>query len=243
MDMQESLLRMVLESPADDLPRLVYADYIQDQGQDARAEFIRLQIEWAKLPEPDEITPGYFPLSNRPSDSTRELCRYHELDLRVYDLHSEVKKGEWSCFPEDICHPGTKWHFARGFVVEIMLSTGEFIRNAEAIFRAQPVEEVTLTDVRFGPGGMGISVHFPDGGDGIFPNPKYSIGYSSTSDARKTISAFAVAIGRKAAGLPPLGEDNVPPNGVRYVLRDGRILRAGQELPETLFGLPVVVED
>jgi uncharacterized protein (TIGR02996 family) len=39
----------VIESPEDDGPRLVYADWLDEQGEHDRAEFIRLQIELARL--------------------------------------------------------------------------------------------------------------------------------------------------------------------------------------------------
>ncbi len=40
----DALLAAVWASPHEDLPRLVYADYIEERGEAARAEFIRLQI-------------------------------------------------------------------------------------------------------------------------------------------------------------------------------------------------------
>lgn len=39
----------ILENPEDDVPRLIYADWLQDNGQPQRAEFIRVQIELSKL--------------------------------------------------------------------------------------------------------------------------------------------------------------------------------------------------
>ena len=41
---ESDLLRAVLESPYDDLPRLVYADWLEEHGQPERAEFIRHQL-------------------------------------------------------------------------------------------------------------------------------------------------------------------------------------------------------
>src|SRR4051812_46175401 len=39
--------------PDDDNPRLIYSDWLEDQGDVARAEFIRVQIERTRLPEWD----------------------------------------------------------------------------------------------------------------------------------------------------------------------------------------------
>jgi uncharacterized protein (TIGR02996 family) len=39
---QTALLQRILEAPADDIPRLIYADWLEEKGQDKRAEFIRV---------------------------------------------------------------------------------------------------------------------------------------------------------------------------------------------------------
>ena len=46
---EQRLRRQILENPADDGLRLIYADVIQDHGDDERAEFIRVQIEYARI--------------------------------------------------------------------------------------------------------------------------------------------------------------------------------------------------
>src|SRR5262245_59686176 len=45
----DALLRAVLVDPADDLPRLAYADWLDERGEVARAEFIRLQLELGRI--------------------------------------------------------------------------------------------------------------------------------------------------------------------------------------------------
>src|SRR5690242_11888457 len=47
---EEQLLRSIFESPEDDDPRLVYADWLESRGDAARAMFIRAQCAAAKLP-------------------------------------------------------------------------------------------------------------------------------------------------------------------------------------------------
>ena len=49
----EPLLRMIWDAPFDDGPRLVYADWLEEQGDAARAEIIRVQIELSRLYESD----------------------------------------------------------------------------------------------------------------------------------------------------------------------------------------------
>ncbi|MBY0456947.1 MAG: TIGR02996 domain-containing protein, partial [Gemmataceae bacterium] len=48
MTTEDALLAAVAANPADDLPRLVYADWCDENDRPVRAEFIRLQIEIAK---------------------------------------------------------------------------------------------------------------------------------------------------------------------------------------------------
>jgi uncharacterized protein (TIGR02996 family) len=46
---EDALLNGIAADPAADLPRLVYADWLEEHGHDLRAEFIRVQCEIAKL--------------------------------------------------------------------------------------------------------------------------------------------------------------------------------------------------
>lgn len=46
---RDALLRAICENPDDDAPRLVFADWLDAHGDPLRAEFIRVQIELAKV--------------------------------------------------------------------------------------------------------------------------------------------------------------------------------------------------
>jgi uncharacterized protein (TIGR02996 family) len=65
MSDRESLLAAIIASPAEDLPRLVFADWLDDQGDVERAEFIREQVadpmgKWiVTQPWQDEIPNGH----------------------------------------------------------------------------------------------------------------------------------------------------------------------------------------
>jgi uncharacterized protein (TIGR02996 family) len=48
MTEREAFIAAILAAPDDDLPRLVYADWLEEQGEVERAEFIRVQCELAK---------------------------------------------------------------------------------------------------------------------------------------------------------------------------------------------------
>jgi uncharacterized protein (TIGR02996 family) len=66
----DALFRAVCESPADDTPRLAYADWLEENGRPERAEFIRLQCEARHL------CPGFSDLTaarNRASQLLEEF--------------------------------------------------------------------------------------------------------------------------------------------------------------------------
>ncbi len=42
-------LRTIIDRPLEDGPRLVYCDWLEEQGDGDRAEFIRVQVELADL--------------------------------------------------------------------------------------------------------------------------------------------------------------------------------------------------
>ena len=48
MSDRDALLEAVFSNPADDAPRLVYADWLDEHGEPAQAAFIRAQVELAR---------------------------------------------------------------------------------------------------------------------------------------------------------------------------------------------------
>jgi uncharacterized protein (TIGR02996 family) len=54
MTTQEAFLQAIGETPQDDTPRLVFADWLEEQGQAQRAEFIRIQPSSSATPGADE---------------------------------------------------------------------------------------------------------------------------------------------------------------------------------------------
>ncbi len=71
MTPDEALLSAIRAEPDDDGPRLVYADWLEEHGEQPRAEFIRVQCELARLP-------GKDPRSAALVAREQELRRAHE---------------------------------------------------------------------------------------------------------------------------------------------------------------------
>src|SRR4051794_40513367 len=102
MDQGEAFLEAIREAPEDDAVRLVYADWLEDEGQVDRAEFIRLQCELARLGPGD---PKGVKLRKR----ERALLKQHETDW-----------GELVGFPSSV-----RGEMRRGFLEHIALPAGE----------------------------------------------------------------------------------------------------------------------
>ena len=49
----DAFMRAIRAAPDDDAPRLVYADWLEENGDPMRAEFIRVQCTRARLPADD----------------------------------------------------------------------------------------------------------------------------------------------------------------------------------------------
>lgn len=107
MSDQEAFLAAVAADPDDDLPRLVFADWCEENGDPARAEFIRLQCALARQPVPDT-----------------------DLRLRSYDL-LDANEHRWLDGVPD--HgPVRAVSFDRGFVSKVWAASPEHFRRVAA---------------------------------------------------------------------------------------------------------------
>ena len=113
---QDALLRAVIENPDDDTPRLVYADWLEENGQPERAEFIRLQIELAVARR--EVAA----VSTAVPDRVAEL----------YDRHGD---GWRQPFPD----PLHRCCFERGFIVQAGLNAPQAADVLARLPRVSPV--------------------------------------------------------------------------------------------------------
>lgn len=151
---ESALVRQILTRPADDTPRLVYADWLDEHDQADRAEFIRMSVEANR-----STAPCYHDLTRPPGCPT---CALH---IRADALAREWTDGEinwerWAGLPSIgwACHnltgePRTKllrtangFRFRRGFVDEIRLPLSAFPEHARDLFAAHPITAVVLTD-------------------------------------------------------------------------------------------------
>jgi uncharacterized protein (TIGR02996 family) len=123
-----AFIRAIAAAPDDDAPRLVYADYLEETGDPAkaaRAEFIRVQIEKARL-VPD--TPRWTELWHRDT-ALLEWARQWRAELPIVQ--------------------GVRyWGFIRGFVEKIdAYNADQFVVAARTIFDSTPVRRLWIDDL------------------------------------------------------------------------------------------------
>ena len=141
----QGLLADIIEHPEDDDLRLIYADWLEDHGGEegeARAEFIRSQVELATNPECNTV--------GRHCDSCEKLkrierywCETNRLSLQEKLLHFDV--GLWRQKPEDgVYYPVA--FFRRGFISEVHAPLAVLLQHLPALVRQHPIERVRATD-------------------------------------------------------------------------------------------------
>jgi uncharacterized protein (TIGR02996 family) len=123
--LEDAFLADIAEHPADDAPRLIYADWLEEQGRPERAEFIRVQVRRAALPE--------------------DAFEQRELSWTERDLVTEHAAAWRAALP---ALPGVEWgEFARGFVTRARVqSAALFLQHAATLFAAAPVQWVRIKD-------------------------------------------------------------------------------------------------
>jgi uncharacterized protein (TIGR02996 family) len=125
---RDALYAAILAHPDEDTPRLAYADHIEEQGDSARAEFIRLQCRLAAANEWDD---GHTAADVR----CRRLLAEHP------EWHKELGFGDPNCWSGEP-------RFRRGFMEHTGFSPDWFRSNFESMFRKIPLRSTAL---RVGP--------------------------------------------------------------------------------------------
>lgn len=125
MSTEHALLSAIRNSPDDDTPRLVYADWLEEHGQPDRAEFIRVECEAARV---GGDSPAYPRLLRR-SDQLRA---------------GHAARWFGPLANEDVVEVLIT---RRGFVDEVVLPADGFTTNADIIFAHAPLlRELHITD-------------------------------------------------------------------------------------------------
>src|SRR5262245_24750493 len=114
-----AFLDAIAADPEDDAPRLVYADWLDDNGQAHRAELIRLQCRLAKMEAWD---PDRLALEQREADL-----------LLVHDDEWRKALPAWT--------NAHRQHIRRGFVDQLGVTVTDFLKRGVGLLAAAPVSE------------------------------------------------------------------------------------------------------
>jgi uncharacterized protein (TIGR02996 family) len=118
-----AFLRAIVDDPDDDAPRLVYADWLEENGDQPRAEFIRVQCA----------------LTARAGEESPDLRHLHERDEDLRNRHA----AEWTPRIPPL-RRSLRVVFRRGFVEEVTAEARAFVAGADELFRLAPVRHVRL---------------------------------------------------------------------------------------------------
>ena len=120
---EQPFLDAILARYQDDGPRLVYADWLDDRGLPARAEFVRVQVALARLPEDHPRRP--------------ELV---EREAELLGRHLEA----WTAHLAGLAKEGG---FRRGVLDSASVDAAAFLSRGDELFRLAPVlRRVRLLD-------------------------------------------------------------------------------------------------
>lgn len=175
---EQEFIRDICLHPEDDSLRLIFADWLSDNGQEDRAEFVRVQLELEELKKvkgkstgqtlagfPVHIVPsGHFEREDKLKRRERELLMSEPDGRFSYNVFEWLKMGTgWPCFwgggqelefgwilpgPLGGINPKCFVKFRRGFVEEITLPCLAFLEHAKEIFSHHPVRKVTWEDAQ-----------------------------------------------------------------------------------------------
>lgn len=121
MSDEPALLAATLAHPDEDTPRLIYADWLDENGQPDRAEFIRIQC----APDADEAA-----------------------ENRAFDLE-ERNRAKWlTGLPQ---FPGARWEFHRGFPEFLDADIDLFLERYDAFARVPWLRFLSLHGVADSP--------------------------------------------------------------------------------------------
>ena len=160
---EAALLKAIIADPADDMPRLMLADHLEEHGQSKRAEFIRCGLEMARRVDCVvrlATVAHLISVVDRPAYCGRCLycraCRRFgklapsmgfgkALGPHAYVSDPSVADPTWRNRFTEVGRSVPALVYSRGFVSHLACPAEVFLQHADAYTTQQPLEEVILT--------------------------------------------------------------------------------------------------
>lgn len=149
-----SLLATIRHHPEDDDARLVYADWLDDQGDETRAEFIRLQVA-----DPVELAPCLLHRVGHPCESPfsqgveppvdpsrRRQIQLYRKYVRKWNgaIHRRLRGTRLAGQIDSRRGLVRGWSYRRGFPCTVWAKPDAFASYPEAILALGPLDRLNL---------------------------------------------------------------------------------------------------
>lgn len=221
---EKQALRDICENPFDDAPRLIYCDWLEEQGRNERTEFIRVQI---KLERTDFTCKQIFisccefmDLEKMKDLGCQQCKEFARLKLREGELWRIGKSNNWFQLYAQGVYGGM---VSRGFVNKTKADFKNWRHRGKSICRYNPIEKVMipgLNPLRDGelwfwmnscriyelPNRMNcfIPEWLKDLPGNVGKTASGRIYFNSEEDARRLLSLALVNHSRRQLGMPDL---------------------------------------
>src|SRR5262249_9152107 len=129
MSEHDTFIRAICENPADDTARLVFADWLAENGDPDRGELIRIQVALAHRDPDDEVTEA----------------RRGEL----FNRQDELLKRHGKRWLDPFLGYAKPASFERGFVRELEIPAHAFLTHGGSWMGMTPLTRVRFTTCRF----------------------------------------------------------------------------------------------
>jgi len=142
-----ALYRGILERPDDDVARRVFADYLRENGEEARADFIEVQLRLAEI-EHDTTGNEWHEtgLCSPYCELCPELRRLNDRESHLWghgfggmETPDGLQSIAMHIVGESFLRTGI---VSRGFVSAVRCTLADWLRHGPRIVAGQPVEEV-----------------------------------------------------------------------------------------------------
>jgi uncharacterized protein (TIGR02996 family) len=140
MNERQAFLDHIIDNPEDDVARLVFADWLEEHGEEERAEFIRIQCALAEK-EREAM--------DRDLKKVRSLQRQEKFLLQK--IHKKVEGFEWTnagwwSWPLGSMDNEYQERFHRGFIDTVVCDLESWIKYSKILLQTNPIQTITITD-------------------------------------------------------------------------------------------------
>jgi uncharacterized protein (TIGR02996 family) len=133
-------LQAIVEAPADDAARLVFADWLDEQDDRASrdlAAFIRVQYALEALPADDPGRPQLV-------ECQRDLLLAHEGEWKSAVRGILPADYGWWAPAGDNDNSVARWSFRRGFLEKVRIDPASLVQNTDRLRQSAPLRDLQL---------------------------------------------------------------------------------------------------